>query len=363
MPMRRFPTILWLPIASAVLLILGGCATNLWPFGGPSVQTFVTGGQGFADGSAQEARFLGPGPLALDTAGNLYVLDTGNVAVRKITPAGQVTTLAGDGQGYADGPGANARFMSPLGIAVAPTGVVYVADSGNNRIRAIAPDGTVSTLTGSTAGNADGPASTARFRAPGAVAVDKDGRLYIADTNNGLIKVLETNGQVKTLAGDASKDQPGDGQGTDASFGHLEDLEVGPDGTLWILDAGKLRRMDAAGNVRTVATLSVSLQIYGSNGMSGSSYATANAITCDQDGTVYACFSDRLKKVDREGNVSFVAGYSDTVATSFEANKGDAEGPGGSARFRAAWGLALDPHGTLYISDREANRIRKLSIR
>lgn len=352
-------------LACALVFGLSGCATGMWPFsGGVPVRTFVPGGRGFADGSASQARFSLPGALSVDSAGNLYVCDIGNSAIRKITPAGEVSTLAGDGEGYAEGSGPNARFNRPLGLAVGPNGVVYVADSGNHRIRAVAPDGTVSTVVGSVAGDADGAAQAARLRSPNAVAVASDGSLYIADNGNRLIRVLGTDGVVRTVAGGSETAEPyQDGQGSGAAFQELKSLAMAPDGNLWVLDGEKLRRLDPAGNVQTVATLSAGMRIYGSNGMSGSSYMTALAIACDTDGSVYAVLMDRIQKVDREGKVSFVAGFNDSVMTDSDGNQGDADGAGGNARFRGASGAAVDGGGNLYVSEQGAGRIRKLAIR
>ncbi len=349
----------------ALALTLSGCAAGLWPFtGGPSVQTFVSGGKGFADGPASQARFYWPEALALGADGTLYVCDTGNSAIRKVTPAGEVSTVAGDADGYAEGKGAQARFSRPTGITVGPNGVLYVADTGNHRIRTIAPDGTVSTLAGSIAGKADGTAGEARFLRPSALVATAEGRVYVADAGNNLIRLVEPDGTVKTVAGGGDGgDDAMDGQGSSARFQLPRSLAIAPEGHLWIADGDKLRRLDAAGNVTTVASLGLGMQIYGNNGMSGASYGSASSIVCDQDGTVYAAFPDRIQQVDREGKVSFVAGFNDTVMTSFDGNVGDADGAGGSARFRVAWGLALDGRGNLFVCEREPGRIRKLALR
>jgi sugar lactone lactonase YvrE len=165
------------------------------------VSTFAGGREGFADGVGSAAAFHTPSALALDRFGNLYVADTGNHAIRKIAPDGGVTTLAGDGQpGDADGQGRAARFRAPVGLAVDRQGNVYVADTYNDRIRRITADGLVSTLAGGAQpGNADGPAMDAAFDTPTAIAVNKEGVLFVADTGNNAIRRIGADGIVSTL--------------------------------------------------------------------------------------------------------------------------------------------------------------------
>ncbi|MBA4094542.1 MAG: gluconolaconase, partial [Candidatus Accumulibacter sp.] len=165
------------------------------------VSTFAGAGEGFADGPGAAAAFHTPSALAIDRLGNLYVADTGNHAIRKITPDGSVSTLAGDGQpGDADGQGRAARFNAPVGVAVDARGNVYVADTYNDRIRRIAPDGMVTTIAGGARpGNADGPGASAAFDTPSAIAAGKDGTLFVADTGNHAIRRIDPAGTVSTL--------------------------------------------------------------------------------------------------------------------------------------------------------------------
>ncbi|WP_371867438.1 gluconolaconase [Duganella guangzhouensis] len=164
--------------------------------------TLAGGTEGYAEGTGTAAAFNTPSGLAIDAAGNLYVADTGNNAIRKVTPAGVVSTLAGDGlAGDKDGKGAGAQFNGPIGVAVDAAGVVYVADTYNDRIRRIAPDGTVTTIAGGKrAGHADGAAAQALFDTPTGLAISAAGDLYIADTANHAIRKLSKDGQVSTIA-------------------------------------------------------------------------------------------------------------------------------------------------------------------
>ena len=167
--------------------------TTVTTFAGPSFQ--ITN-------PATVATFNAPTGVAVDTAGNVYVADQGNNLIRKIDPSGTVTTLAGSGQaGSANGTGTNASFNQPWGVAVDAAGNVYVADKYNNMIRKISPAGVVTTLAGSgTAGSANGTGAAATFYSPSGVAVDAAGNVYVADDGNNMIRKINSSGLVSTLA-------------------------------------------------------------------------------------------------------------------------------------------------------------------
>lgn len=171
-----------------------------------TITTFAGGSEGFSDGLTTAASFNTPSGLALDAHGNLFVADTGNNRIRKITPDGQVSTVAGDGTAdYLDGPAAQARFNGPIGVAVDARGNVYVADTYNDRIRMISPDGQVSTVAGAgTPGYADGNAGTALFDTPCGVAVLTNGSIVVADTGNDRLRKITPDGNVITLNQDLS---------------------------------------------------------------------------------------------------------------------------------------------------------------
>jgi DNA-binding beta-propeller fold protein YncE len=150
-----------------------------------------SGGLGSADGIATAARFFSPRGIDIDPVGNLYVADSGNHCVRKITPDGEVTTLSGSGPGFLDGSLAEARFSSPGDVAVGPDGSVYVADTSNHRIRRIAMYGEVTTYAGSELhGHTDGSALSARLNRPTGLAVSRAGELFIADSSNRAIRMI-----------------------------------------------------------------------------------------------------------------------------------------------------------------------------
>jgi sugar lactone lactonase YvrE len=164
-----------------------------------SVTTLAGSVEAYADGPGAQAAFNTPSALALDSKGNLFVADTGNNRIRKISPEGLVSTLAGDGTaGYVDGPASQAEFDGPIGIATDALGNVYVADTYNDRIRKITPDLNVITVAGSGLGYADGPAGDALFDTPCGIAVGSDNALIVADTGNHRLRKI-VNGQVTTL--------------------------------------------------------------------------------------------------------------------------------------------------------------------
>src|SRR6266850_5666867 len=189
----------------------------------------VAGYGGSADGTGSDARFNFLNGIAVDSAGNVYVTDFSNT-IRKITPAGIVATLAGTPgvHGSADGTGSAAQFWQPWGIAVDSAGNVYVADHGNSTIRKITPAGVVTTIAGVAGafGSADGTGSVARFNSPSGIALDTSGNLYVADTLNSTIRKITSAGVVTTLAGTAAVNGSGDGTGSAARFTYPYALTV-----------------------------------------------------------------------------------------------------------------------------------------
>ncbi|WP_101926794.1 MULTISPECIES: gluconolaconase [Luteimonas] len=224
------------------------------PFGQPARVDLLAGDgvRGTRDGDARQARFDDPFGRVVGDHGVLHIADAGDSnRIRSLHPDGRVTTLAGGVEGFADGSGSAARFHTPSGLAIDVAGNLYVADTGNHAIRKVTPQGEVTTLAGTgEPGFVDGPAAQARFRAPVGIAVDAAGQVFVADTDNDRIRVIR-DGRVSTLAGG---DGPGflDGAGADARFDTPTGLALDPAGRLWIADTGNhaLRSVDAAG-VRT----------------------------------------------------------------------------------------------------------------
>ncbi len=200
---------------------------------------------------------LRPAGLVMGPDGVLVVADTVGHRVWAIAPDGTVSLFAGSEYGYRDGPAREAQFRSPSDVAIGPDGTYYVADTENNRIRCITPDGLVSTLAGSLYDYGDGRGAGARFRRPEAVTVDGDGICYVADTGNHTIRRITPDGHVTTLAGSPLGGDR-DGVGTEARLRWPTGLAMGPDGDLWVADHGNgtLRRIERDGATTTSLRLS-----------------------------------------------------------------------------------------------------------
>ncbi|HSE21629.1 MAG TPA: NHL repeat-containing protein [Pyrinomonadaceae bacterium] len=245
----------------------------------------------FQDASESGAAgFSDPFGLAIDLSGNLFVTDAGESnRVRKISPEGVVSTFAGSAEGYADGSGSNAKFNTPSGIAIDSSSNLYVADTGNNRIRKISPAGLVTTLAGSgETGHTDGGGSTASFNGPIGVAVDPRGVVFVADTYSDCIRKIEPDGQVITIAGGSG---PGltDGTRDTALFDTPSGIIVSSDQSLIVADTGnnRLRRVSADGQVVTLS--------FRSNSGEAFEFRRPLGLAATHDGYVYVTELDRSR--------------------------------------------------------------------
>jgi hypothetical protein len=261
---------------------------KIMPSGAVSTLAGLTGSRGSADGTGNAARFSNPFGVAVDSAGNIYVGDGGNQTIRKITSKGVVSTLAGlaGSRGSANGTGSAARFADPWGVAVDNTGNVYVADYSNHTIRKITPSGVVSTLAGlaGNAGSADGMGSAARFFFPLGVAVDKAESVYVGDINNSTIRKIAPNGMVSTLAGLTGSRGSADGTGSAARFANPWGVAVDNAGNVYVADGGNNTIRKGVLSKRGGDTLRFS----GITKMSNGSYRISLEGTMGKSVTLYA---------------------------------------------------------------------------
>nr|WP_294934188.1 T9SS type A sorting domain-containing protein [uncultured Flavobacterium sp.] len=215
-----------------------------------------TGAIGSLSGPGNAATFKYPDGAVVDSQGNIFISDQSNHKIRKIDTNGMVSTFAGSGTaGFLDGTGTVARFYYPAGMAVDANDNLYVADYSNHRIRKITPDGIVTTYAGlAAAGNSDGNTSIARFNGPTGVCVDNSGNVYVADYGNHKIRKIDALGQVTTFAGSGVSGAT-DGFGTSASFYHPAIIAVAPNSNFYVTDEGnnKIRKINTTGEVTTFA--------------------------------------------------------------------------------------------------------------
>ncbi|RSK43156.1 NHL repeat-containing protein [Hymenobacter rigui] len=317
---------------------------------------------GSADGFGPAARFSRPMGIALAPDGTLYVADTNNHTIRRITPAGMVTTFAGTAgaQGSADGVGAAARFNSPVGLALDAQGVLYVTDAENQTIRKITPAGVVTTLAGrvGTKGNADGPGEQARFHYPHGIAVTASGIIYVTDTDNHTIRRITAIGEVTTVAGTAGKKGAADGVGAAARFFRPSGLAVNAAGTLFVVDNGNhtIRTISVSGDVRTLAGVAGKAGCTDGSG-TAARFDWPNGIALDAAGTLYV--ADNVNSTVRRLTLT---GETTTLAGS-PRSWGSQDGSGPEARFEFPFGVALTADGTtLYVTDTKNQLIRRISL-
>ncbi len=296
--------------------------------------------------------------LVFDAQGNMYA--TSGSTIRKIDPSGNVTLFAGNPsvQGTADGPASSALFSIPDKIVIDASGNLYIADTGNHTIRMIDTNGNVSTIAGiaDTPGYQDGLATSGLLSFPVGLAVD-NGALYITEIGNHSIRKLDfTTNNLTTIAGTTTFSGFVDGAGSVARFNRPYDITQGGSGTLAVSDFSNhsIRSIDATDQVSTMA----------GDGTSGSSDGSASAarffqpgaIIGDGQGNFYVAdsFNHTIRKIDSNGNVTTLAGMAGM--------SGNVDGQNDQTRFNLPLALCIDPSGNLYIADSSNGKIRKLSV-
>ncbi|MDO7136326.1 hypothetical protein [Algibacter lectus] len=316
-----------------------------------TASTFAGSTEGYVDGDISIATFNRPTGMATDAAGNIYVTEYGNHTVRKITPAGLVSTLVGGVNGFADGTGTDAKLFRPTDIIMGVDGFLYVADSSNNRIRKVSLAGVVTTFAGGSSGFVDGMGTAAKFNKPSGLTTDADGNIYVADLENQSIRKITTAGVVSTLAG--GTEGYNNGTGSSAQFKDPRAIVLSNNNELMVTD-------QFGRTVRKV-TLAGVVTVFAGNGVSGSSdgvgtsssFGVPNGITIDNDGNLLV--SDRsehnIRKISPNAEVTTIAGTR---------SSGSDDGVASQATFYNPAGMLVTTDGTIYIADYDNHRIRVL---
>ncbi|TMB73578.1 MAG: hypothetical protein E6J52_11405, partial [Chloroflexi bacterium] len=333
---------------------------------GGTISTYAGSGNfGFSGdgGPATAAELNFPRDVALDPAGNLYIADSGNSRIRKVSPGGTISTYAGSGsRGFSGdgGPAAAAQLNNPVGMALDPAGNLYIADNANNRIRKVTSGGTISTYAGSGSfgfSGDGGPATDAQLGVPVGVALDPAGNLYIADHDNGRIRKVTSGGTISTYAGSGSRGLSGDGgPATAAQLYSPHGVALDTAGNLYIADSNRIRKVTPGGTISTYAGTGTG-PFSGDGGPATAAQLSSPAgVALDLTGNLYIADDGnyRIRKVTPGGTISTYAGGG---SSNFS---GDG-GPATAAQLNVPVGVALDPAGNLYIADQGNSRIRKVT--
>jgi sugar lactone lactonase YvrE len=334
---------------------------EITPAGAVTTLAGLAGTSGSGNGTGSGARFFQPEGVAVDTSGNVYVADTYNHTIRKVTPGGSVSTFAGTAGSFGtnDGSGSAALFYQPQGVAVDGSGNVYVADSGNHTVRKLTAGGASTTLAGNPLnyGSADGIGGGAFFYAPQGVAVDAVGTVYVADTLNHIIRQVSSGGSSLTLVGSAGNYGSADGALGNARFWMPGGLAVS--GTnIYVADTqnGTIRKVAIAGGFWVATTVAGSASIGYADGLQNAArFFWPAGAAADTAGNTYVADTENstIRRSSLNGTVSAFAGLPQ--------NPGSADGLGANARFKGPQGVAVDGGGNIYVADTGNHTIRKIT--
>jgi len=306
---------------------------------------------GSADGLGENAQFSQPRGIAVGPDGVLYVTDSSNHVIRKITPDGEVTTFAGGVQGTSDGTGVQAEFDFPIGIVVDSQGNLFVTDNFSDRIRKITPSAEVSTFAGGIAGFTDGAGINAQFRAPQGITIDAQDNLYIADRNNHSIRKITPSGEVTTIAGGTEGFE--DGLGANAQFKSPTGIARDDEGVLYIVDKNNhsIRKIMPNGEVSTIAGDGTFGLVNGIG--TDAQFGLPRDIIIDRQGDLLVTDTDNsvIRKITPDGEVSTFLGTTE----------GFTDGTPENVQFNFPTGIVLDTENNIFITDRNNNRIRKIT--
>ncbi|OYU95780.1 MAG: hypothetical protein CFE21_11625 [Bacteroidetes bacterium B1(2017)] len=352
-----------LPFITRLIVVVACLYLPLSSFAQPTlliepnrVTTFAGSTAGYFNATGTNAQFSLSTGVAADTFGNVFVADYNNNVIRKINAAGVVTTLAGNGTyGFADGPAASAMFKNPTGLACDLAGNVYVADQFNNRIRKVTPAGVVSTFAGDGfIGTTDGAGNIARFNFPTGVAVDAAGNVYVADQYNHRIRKVSPSAVVSTVCGSVAGAGYIDGISSVAQFNLPTGIAVDPFGNIYVADYNNhvIRKVTSGGFTSTIAGTGASGFKDSTSTLSLFSYPSG--LFADALGDVYVADkgNNRIRKISSNGLVSTYAG---------DGVWGTTDGAGGSAQFANPYSIIKNRYNEIYIADANNNRIRKMA--
>ena len=313
-----------------------------------------SGTAGSADGTGATAQFKQPYNLTTDFLGNVFVADQGNFRIRKISPAGVVSTYAGSGvSGSLDGAVAAAEFAGPSGVAVDASLNVFVTDFHQVREISLSSAGGVYTMAGNgTAGLIDGTGAAAQFNSPDGIAVDPAGNVYIADQVNQRIRIMTPSGTVSSFAGSIGGFR--DGTLVTARFNAPTGLAFDRSGNVYVADQinQRIRKITPAGVVSTIAGNGIRGYVEGPG--SGAEFRYPTSVAVDGSGNVYVADVENycIRKITPGGAVSTLAG---------SGTPGFADNTGAAAQFAFPEGIALDVFGNIYVADKNNHRIRKVT--
>lgn len=332
----------------------------------------ITGGFGGDGEAATRASLRFPKGVVADGVGNFYIADTENHRIRKVSASGVISTVAGNGEAGFSGDGGaatSARVSNPIGVAIDSAGNLYIADELNHRVRKVSTSGVISTVAGngSSGFSGDGqPAISASLFYPRGVALDLAGNLYIADSLNDRIRKVNTSGVISTVAGNGFPLFNGDGQpATSASLDGPQSVALDRTGNLYIADSRnkRIRMVNSSGLISTVAGIGTSRTSFSNNGDGGaatSAYLSGpSGVAVDSIGNIYVADNNSIRKVNTSGGISTVAGSYNGV-DGISGFGGD-DGIATSAWLSSPFGVAVDSSGQLYIADSWNHRIRKVT--
>jgi Bacterial Ig-like domain (group 2)/NHL repeat len=314
-------------------------------------------------GPATQASLGVPSAATLDANGNLYIADTGNSRIRKVDTSGVITTFAGSGTpGFSGdgGPATSASLKAPASVACDSAGNLYIADTANNRVRKVDTTGVISTFAGTgTAGfgGDNGPAAAALLSGPDGLAFDSHGNLYISDKSNSRIRVIDGGGTITTFAGNGTTGFSGDGgNATNASLGLPVGLAFDSAGNLFFADGDRIREVLTTGIITTVAG-SANFGFSGDGGPATSaSLSGPTGVAIDHLGNLLIADTgnSRIRQVDSSGTITTIVGNGN-------ATFGGDGGPAASSSLNAPTDVVFDKSRNLLIVDSANNRIREVN--